>query len=287
MRISPTEMVRGATQILAAAGVASPAVDARMLAEHVLEVENLVFAPSEASAAQLAEYAALVQRRARREPLQHLMGKMWFRQWELESRPGVFVVRPETEQVVQAAIDLVCAWREENGPALQPVKLVDMCTGSGAIALALALEIPQAEVTAVELSPAALELARDNFSRLGAVVDLVAGDAAQELAHLDDQVDLVVTNPPYVPAAAVPKDPEVAAYDPDLALYGGETGLELPRMLALRAHDLLRSGGAFLMEHAEVQAEAARELLAGIGFVDPTTGYDLAGRPRWVQGFRS
>ncbi|PYG00519.1 release factor glutamine methyltransferase [Georgenia satyanarayanai] len=276
--VSWREAVRGAAALLADAGVPSPDVDARLLAEHVL-AGPLVTA-ERPGPDQLTDFAALVDRRRRREPLQHLTGEMFFRHLRLVSEPGAFVVRPETEMVAEEAIT---AARQLPAP-----RVVDLCTGSGAIALAVATEVPTAAVWAVELSPQALAVAARNVADLAPHVTLVPGDAATALPELDGTVDVVVSNPPYVPPDAVPHDPEVRDHDPDLALYGGGTdGLDVPRAVLLTAARLLRPGGTVVMEHAEVQAAAARAACVQTGaFSDVRTVRDLTGRDRMVVARR-
>lgn len=270
--------VRGAGALLAEAGVPSPDVDARLLAEHVLG-GPLVTAGLPRSD-QLTAFAALVERRRRREPLQHLTGEMFFRYLRLVSEPGAFVVRPETEVVAEEAITVA---RQVPAP-----RVVDLCTGSGAIALAVATEVPTATVWAVELSLEALPVAARNVAELAPHVALVPGDAATALPELDGTVDVVVSNPPYVPPDAVPQDPEVRDHDPDLALYGGGSdGLDVPRAVLATAARLLRPGGTVVMEHAEVQAAAARAAAVATGaFTDVRTVQDLTGRDRMVVARR-
>ncbi|WP_407317060.1 peptide chain release factor N(5)-glutamine methyltransferase [Isoptericola halotolerans] len=290
---------------LADAGVPSPRVDAEILLAHTLgvdrgEVRRLVLldAPLDASrgagsddgsvaAAGAAErFGGLVARRARREPLQHLTGVAPFRHLELAVGPGVFVPRPETEEVAQVAIDAAASAVRDRGTAV----VVDLCTGSGAIALAVATEVAGTSVHAVELDAAAHGWAARNVAALSpagadAVVRLVRGDARTALGDLDGRVDVVVSNPPYVPPGAVPQDPEVADHDPPVALYGlGSDGLEVPRGVTAAARRLLRPGGVLVMEHAEVQAAAARAMVTDAGFVDVGTRADLTGRPRMTVG---
>jgi release factor glutamine methyltransferase len=299
---------------LADAGVASPQADAEVLLAHVLGVDRgellrqLVLgreAPADAERA----FAGLVARRAAREPLQHLTGVAAFRHLELAVGPGVFVPRPETEEVAQVAIDeaaKVIADREGAGAVV-----VDLCTGSGAIALAVATEVPGARVHAVELDKDAHAWAERNVDGLSAaaagvepgvtpedpperIVRLVKGDARTALYGIDGMADVVVSNPPYVPSDAVPVDPEVAEHDPAVALYGlGPDGLEVPRGITDAAARLLRPGGLYVMEHAEVQAEAARAMVAAARddegrpvFGEPETRKDLTGRPRMVVARR-
>ena len=264
--------------MLAEAGVPSPQVDARLLAEHVADVSTLVLAPPP-DAELVRRYATAVERRRRREPLQHITGRMHFRHLVLRSAPGTFVVRPETEVVAQAAIDAVRG---------TPGRVVDLCSGSGAIALAVATEVPGCEVHAVELAPGALVVARENVAAIAPEVHLVAGDVAVALPELDGQVDVVVANPPYIPPDAEPAEPEVREHDPDEALYGGgPDGLEVPRAVLTTAGRLLRPGGVLVMEHAEVQAAAVRQLVVATGvFEDVRTGQDLTGRDRFVRARR-
>ena len=176
--------------------------------------------------------------------------------------------------------------------------VVDLCTGSGAIALAVATEVPGSRVHAVELDAEAFAWAERNVAAAGAavgaatpLVTLVRGDARTALGGpdgLDGRCDVVVSNPPYVPPGAVPVDPEVALHDPQVALYGlGPDGLEVPRGITRAAARLLRDGGCYVMEHAEVQADAAREMLLATGcFEDVRTRDDLTGRPRMTVARR-
>lgn len=262
---------------LAAAGVPAPRVDAELLAAHLLgcsrgRVRALAFTDTPVPAG----YADLVRERARRVPLQHLTGRAAFRHLELAVGPGVFVPRPETETVAQLAIDAARARLAAAGA----VRVVDLGTGSGAIAAAVAEEVPGAEVTAVELSDLALAWAHRNLEPRG--VRLVHGDLRTALPGEDGRYDVVVSNPPYIPAAAVPNEPEAADHDPKIALYGGgEDGLALPHAAAATAARLLRSGGFFVMEHAEVQAQAlARHLEKAGSWLEVRGHEDLNGRPR-------
>jgi release factor glutamine methyltransferase len=286
------EALRAAEALLAGSGVPSPRVDAELLAAHLMGVATgtTVSRGQVQAAAVLGRPAPdrfdeLVARRAAREPLQHLTGRAPFRGLELAVGPGVFVPRPETEQVAEVAIDEARTVATRAGS----VVVADLCTGSGAIALAVAHEVPAAVVHAVELDRTAHDWAARNVAGSGLGVRLVRGDARTALGALDGTVDVVVSNPPYVPTGAVPVDPEVAQHDPAVALYGlGEDGLEVPRGIAAAAARLLRPGGLFVMEHAEVQADAARALVRATGaFDDIRTGVDLTGRARMVVARRS
>ncbi len=272
--------VRAATARLTAAGVASPEADAMALAAHLLGVD-----PSEVrrrmvlGAPSPGGYAALVAERARRVPLQHLTGQAGFRRLVLDVGPGVFVPRPETEAVAGFAID---GAREARAAGSGGPLVVDLCSGSGAIALSVKDEVPAAQVVAVELSHLALAWAERNRDRLGLDVELVLADAATALPGREGTVDVVVSNPPYIPLGAVPIDDEVRLHDPPVALYGGsQDGLAIPTAVAARAADLLRPGGLLVMEHAENQGAVLVRHLLGTGrWCDVEDRTDLAGRPR-------
>ncbi|WP_394252152.1 peptide chain release factor N(5)-glutamine methyltransferase [Arthrobacter pityocampae] len=267
------EALRAAERQLRAAGVPSPRVDAELLAAHLLGVSRGRLRALALIGAPVPEgFQALVDERARRVPLQHLTGVAYFRRIELLVGPGVFVPRPETETVAQLVID--------RASGLVAPRVVDLGTGSGAIAAAVADEVPGAEVYAVELSDLALAWAGPNLARFG--VHLVQGDLATALPEHDGTFDVVVSNPPYIPAEAVPQEPEVAEHDPRMALYGGGAdGMELPRAAAESAARLLRPGGYFVMEHAEVQAPWVAAVLERAGvWTEVTTHQDLGGRDR-------
>lgn len=291
--------LREAARQLAAAGVASAEHDARALAAHVLGLDRFepALAP-EPPAEFFPAFAELVRRRAAREPLQHIVGHAPFRYLELTVRPGVFVPRPETELVAQEAIDEA---RRVLAAGRAPL-VVDLCCGTGAIALAVATEVPDAVVVAVDASATAVELTRDNAVACGLApsgpavppagrrlrVECADATAPSTLADLDGRVDVVVSNPPYIPPDAVPVDPEVRDHDPAQALYGGgPDGLAVPQGVLARAADLLRDGGLLVMEHADVQGAAVRELVARAGaFDDARTLPDLTGRDRMVVARR-
>ncbi|MGC4152494.1 MAG: peptide chain release factor N(5)-glutamine methyltransferase [Propionicimonas sp.] len=281
--LSLAQLVAGATQVLAEAGVPSPAHDARALAAHALGRETLPllldFGMDDTTTVAFAE---LVERRRRREPLQHIVGSTGFRYLTLAVEPGVFVPRPETEVVAQAAIDEADALRRAG---LAPV-VVDLCCGAGGIAISVATEVVGSLVTAVDLSPTAVALTRRNARSAGVgAMRLEQGDVREPelLGDLDGTVDVVVSNPPYIPPDAVPIEPEVRDHDPDLALYGGgPDGLEVPRWVVAMAVRLLKPGGLLVMEHAEVQGAAVRQVVTDAGFTGVRTIDDLTGRPRAV-----
>ncbi|WP_027863201.1 peptide chain release factor N(5)-glutamine methyltransferase [Marmoricola sp. URHB0036] len=268
-------LLRSAEQRLADAGVASPAYDASaLLAYAVGTSRGSLSLLRDVSDEQLASFEALLDRRVAREPLQHLTGSTGFRHVELYVGPGVFVPRPETELVAGWAIDRA---RECDEPVV-----VDLCTGSGAIAATLASEVPGARVHAVELDPTAFEWAERNL--VGTGVDLRLGDMADAFPELDGTVDVVVCNPPYIPLEAFESvAPEARDHDPALALWSGEDGLDAMRVLEATAARLLRPGGWVGAEHADVQGESATQVFLDSGrWVDVRDHQDLAGRARYV-----
>ncbi|WP_235480856.1 peptide chain release factor N(5)-glutamine methyltransferase [Agromyces sp. Leaf222] len=270
---------------LTASGVPDAEVDAELLMGHVLGlsrggVQARLILGGELGEADAAALEGVVARRAAREPLQHITGRAPFRSLDLLVGPGVLVPRPETETVAQLAIDALRAV-----PAASPIA-VDLGTGSGALALALATEVPHAEVHAVELSPEAAVWARRNIDEVGAEVDLVVGDLADALPELDGRVSVVVSNPPYVPAAELPRDVEVLVHDPDVALYGGVDGLDVIRALSVRAFALLHPGGTLVFEHFETQSAAIADLLRADGWRAISHHRDLTGRDRATTATR-
>ncbi len=285
------EAIEEATRRLAEAGVPSPRADAELLAAHLLHVSRpeVVRLALVGGTPAPEGYDDLVAERARRVPLQHLTGRAPFRDLDLAVGPGVFVPRPETEDVAGAAIDAARAAQAERGAAL----VVDLCAGSAAIALAIATEVPQSTVVAVEVSAQARAWAQANIDEIApGRVELRAGDVSDpalpdQLADLAGRVDVVVSNPPYVPPGQQPVDPEVRDHDPEVALYGGGAdGLAVPRAVVAVAFVLLRPGGAFVMEHADVQGEQALAALDPQLWSDRQDHRDLAGRPRYVTARR-
>lgn len=280
------DAVRSAARTLAEAGVASPDHDAVALAAHALGVDASEVRRRMVLGGDVPEsYAGLVAERARRVPLQHLTGRSWFRGLELEVGPGVFVPRPETEVVAGWAVEAVRACIDAS---VESPVVVDLCTGSGAIALAVKSEVPEARVLAVEVSDLAVAWARRNRDRLGLDVEIEHDDAVTALSGLSD-VDVVVSNPPYIPTTAEPVDPEVRDHDPHVALYGGsEDGLAIPRLVAARAAGLLRPGGVLVMEHADSQGESLPAALRATGSWSHVEDRpDLAGRPRAAVATRA
>ena len=289
------ELAQVLTRATAAlAQVPSPRVDAELLAAHLLydgsrsRLQHAALMRERLTPSQVAEYEALVARRACREPLQHITGSAPFYRLELSVGPGVFIPRPETELLVEEALKVLTARIDSatgTDSATSQLRIVDLCTGSGAIAAAIKSELPNAQVFAVELSEDAIPYTRKNLEPLG--VHLVQGDALTALSELAGTFDAVLSNPPYIPPANVPADPETALHDPDMALYGGgEDGMQMPSAIAARAFELLTPGGLFIMEHDDTQEEAVAELLAHVGFEGCYPVRDLNNRPRHSVGYK-
>jgi release factor glutamine methyltransferase len=277
------EAIASATEQLAAAGVSSPEHDAKALAMHVLGLakpSDLLLADG-FDESQAVAYLDLVARRAQRVPLQHLTGSVGFRYIELEVGPGVFVPRPETESVVQWAVDAIA--REGCSAPL----LADLCTGSGTIAFALANEVPGATVHAVERDPDALTWTRRNAANRVAAgdpeVELHLGSVEDALLDLDGTFDLVASNPPYVALneAHLP-DPEVVDHDPGIALFAGSDGLDVIRLVEQAAHRLLKPGGLVVVEHSDRQGESAPAVFDNGRWAEVADHKDLTGRDRFV-----
>jgi release factor glutamine methyltransferase len=284
--ITLADALRRSAKLLASAGVPDPEVDAELLAGHLLglgrgAVQAAIVRGDTLEEPLAAALDALVARRATREPLQHITGIAPFRHLELRVGPGVFVPRPETEIVAQLAID---ALRAAASPS--PVA-VDLGTGSGAIALALATEVPHSRVFAAENSVEAFAWTQDNFARAGADnATLAFADLEHAFPELDGTVSVVVSNPPYVPDAAIPRDPEVRLFDPPAALYGGEDGLDVVRVLSAVGLRLAHPGGTIVIEHGEWQGEAIRAILSADGWRATATHPDLTLRDRATTALR-
>ncbi|MBU8811427.1 peptide chain release factor N(5)-glutamine methyltransferase [Mycolicibacterium goodii] len=270
--------IEAATATLAAAGVGSPRIDAELLAAHALGTERgRLMLSDDPGPEALSAFDELVAARARRIPLQHLVGTAAFGPLTLEVGPGVFIPRPETEALLEWALaqDL-----------RRDAVIVDLCTGTGALALALAHHHPRARVIAVDDSPAALEYTRRNTA--GTSVEVLAADVTRPglLPELDDGVDLVVSNPPYIPEGAE-LDPEVADHDPDHALFGGPDGMAVIGPIVALAAGWLRAGAMCAVEHDDTTSARTVELFTRDGhFADVTARRDLTGRPRFVTATR-
>ncbi len=293
-------VLEAAAARLARAGIDTARHDAKLLlaesaGRSLSDVDKAVlmddafsqFAPSpEARGA----FESMLGRRESREPLQHIVGHAPFRYLDLDVGPGVFVPRPETELVVQEAID----WITAHG--LYSPRVVDLCAGSGAIGLAIATEVPGAQVWAVELDTQAAQWTRRNMHKVGErFPDLVANYRLEvadatcpvTLATLDGTADVVISNPPYIPLTNVPQQPEVRDFDPDTALYGGSAdGMMIPERIIVRAAALVRKGGLFVMEHDITQGDRTVAFARANGFTEARTHTDLTGRSRYLVATR-
>jgi release factor glutamine methyltransferase len=271
---------------LANVGIESADVDAELLIGHALglsrgEVQAKAVTGAAVPEADAARIRDLVARREGREPLQHITGRAPFRNLELAVGPGVFVPRPETEQVVQFAIDALWAVPSEHPLA------VDLGSGSGAIALTMATEVPHSIVYAAENSPEAFPWTTRNFEESGATnAHLVFADLADAYAELNGTVDVVISNPPYIPADAIPRDPEVREFDPPHALYSGADGLDAVRQVSRTGLRLLHPGGTLVIEHGELQAPEIAALLRADGWSAVASHRDLLGRDRATTALR-
>lgn len=279
-----SEVLSEASRKLSEAGVTSAKVDAELLAAHCLGISRadlslLVATNKDFPDSQLEHFQIALARRVSRQPLQHITGVAPFRHLELEVGPGVFTPRPETEQLVGYALEKI------SGIA-RPL-VVDLCSGSGAIAISLATEVSGSEVFAVELSTDAFEYLSRNATHNGLAQENLRNEDLQvSLSELDGRVDLVISNPPYIPNDAIPIDLEVQLHEPSMSLYGGADGLDVVRQISVRAMKLLKSGGLLVMEHADTQSIAIGELLLAEGWLDVAAKADLAGKDRMISAVK-
>jgi release factor glutamine methyltransferase len=273
------EMIRWTTEYLAGRGFENPRLEAELLLAGTLALKRLdlyLQFDRPLSAAELAAFRSRLRRRARREPLQYIDGTAAFRELLLKVDGRVLIPRPETEELVQAVLDAV---RGRQG-----LEAVDVGTGSGAIALALATEGPFARLVATDLHPEALALARENLAACApdAPVEFRRGDLLEPVRG--ERFDVVVSNPPYVREDERPSlDPQVRDWEPGLALFAGEDGLEVIRRLVAQAPGVLKAGGLLAMEVGAAQGPAAAALIREDGrYAAPRVLPDLAGRDRIV-----
>ncbi|MGV0646701.1 peptide chain release factor N(5)-glutamine methyltransferase [Mycolicibacterium sp. XJ2546] len=272
------QVIDAAEAALAEAGVPSPRADAELLAAHAAGTDRGRLALTRPDDGFVDRYHGLVARRATRVPLQHIIGSAAFGPVTVCVGPGVFIPRPETEALLE--------WALAN-PLLRPPVIVDLCTGSGALALAFANAVPDARVIAVDDSDDALAYARRNLAGTG--VELIRADvtASGLLPELDGQVDLVVANPPYIPDGAE-LEPEVAEHDPAHALFGGPDGMVIIDAIVGLAGRWLRDGCGCAVEHDDTTSARTIDAFHSTGLFDDVTGRrDLAGRPRFVTATRN
>ena len=279
-----SSLLRAAAWKLRAAGVDSADVDARQLLAHVLQTKPSQLLLIDRLDSQTATaFQSLVDRRAARVPLQHLTGIAYFRFVELQVGPGVFIPRPETEAMTGWAIDRL---RDLQAQGRQPL-VVELCAGSGAIAKAIATEVPGVQVRALEVSADATLWAERNLA--GTSVEVHTLDMAMAPQEWNGTVDLVIANPPYIPLEAYESvTPEARDHDPMVALFSGVDGLDAIRTVAAVAARLLVDGGLVCTEHAEVQQQSAPEVFVQHGsFIAVRDHRDLNDRPRFVTATRA
>lgn len=284
------DWLKVATARLRAAGHESAAVEARRLAEAVLSLSpaGLVLAgPAPLGEEPRQRLDALVTRRCAHEPLQYLTGHAAFRALELLVGPGVFIPRPETEGLVELALPFVRAAAAARAPA--PARVLELCAGSGAILAALLTECPEARGVAVELSPAAAAWAVRNLAGTGVTgrATLLEGDLYGALppAEIRGDFDMIVSNPPYIPTAALAHLPaDVRRHEPSAALDGGPDGTWVISRIIAGAGAWLAAGGRLALEIDESHGNAVRHLLLQYGFTDVVLHTDAAGRPRYAIG---
>lgn len=290
--MAAADVIRDAAVQLREAGIETPEHDAKLLLAEAAGVElrdvdkALLMGEELGTAEQLARFQSMLARRAKREPLQYITGHAPFRYLDLKVGLGMFIPRPETETVVQAGLD----WLTEHG-MIHP-RVVDLCAGSGAIGLSVVSEVPGSQVWAVELSPNTAEWTNKNLAETAKRYPSIASNYQLEiadatslatLAQLDGTIDIVITNPPYVPESDVPEQPEVRDWDPELALYGGSMdGTLIPERIIERAYRLLKPGGALVMEHDVTQGDRLVAYAKAAGFTTASTGRDWTGRDRYL-----
>jgi len=271
------QVIDAAEATLAEAGVGSPRTDAELLAAHAAGTDRGRLAVTEVNPKFFERYRDLVAARAARVPLQHLTGTAAFGPVTVEVGPGVFIPRPETEAMLEWAV---------SQPLSEHPVIVDLCTGSGALALALWKHRPDARVVAVDDSADALSFARRNTA--GTSVELVRADVTAPglLGELDGAVDLIVANPPYIPDGAE-LEPEVAEHDPPHALFGGADGMSVIGPIVELAARWLHAGGRCAIEHDDAtSAQTVAAFTRAGGFEDVVARPDLTGRPRFVTATR-
>jgi release factor glutamine methyltransferase len=280
-------LLRSAKEKLAAADISE--VDAEHLFAYVLGISRMDLHNSvklDAALKALGDFgviedtfAKLISRRASHEPLQYLTGTAYFRHLEIEVGPGVLVPRPESELLVEAVLTHIKNLEEKVSGE---ISVIDLGAGSGALSLAIATEAPRSRVIAVEKSADAIVWLKKNVARISENVRVVEGDVADVLPGV--KCDAVIANPPYIPDnQSLPRD--VAEHEPHVALFGGATGLELPKRFIDAAARLLKSGGVLAIEHTEEQGAAIDALLSR-EFIDIAVHQDLTGRPRWSSAVR-
>ncbi len=279
------------------AGVPSPRVDAELLVAFSLGIErNRTGLVIEIDDDQYREIEKLVEKRVRRIPLQHILGEQGFRRLVLEVGPGVFIPRPETELLVESTVRYLKDKKQDRNI------VIDLCAGSGAIALALATEVGNSDVYAVEKSLEAFSYLTKNVAANQDLMKTVNSkfvalnasilEPITEFEKLNGIVDALVSNPPYIPNKMIPREPEVKNHEPEMALFGGKDGLDFVRVVIKLAQDLLKPGGFIAIEHADVQGSTVEEtgvpylLLESKSFTKVEDRRDLNGLARYTVGIK-
>ena len=275
---SARRALRNATERLERAGVPEPAASAEVLLSELLEIGRgeVALHDEPLTGEQAEHYGAWISRRLKREPVQRILGYAYFRNLVLDLNEETLIPRPDTESVVEAALERI----DLRGGSC---RVLDIGTGSGAIAISIAQERPLCEVHATDTSEAGLEIARRNAERAEVEVRFHRADVASGLVFLENGVDLLVSNPPYVKRGEIPNlAPEVRDWEPTFALDGGPDGLAYYRRILAEAPPLLRDGADVVFEVGDGQAEAVLDLGRRAGLVPLDARPDLAGTPRAV-----
>ena len=263
--------------ILASANIENPKLDAQILLSELLQISRTeLLLKSEVTLEQATIFNNQIKQRCDHRPIQYITGVAYFRYLTLRVGEGVLIPRPETEELVSGVVEKINATD-------RPITLIDLGSGSGAIALAVAYEIPDVKVVAVENSEAALLWLKKNTDLVAPHVEVISADVNDFV--LDKKVDFVTANPPYLPQdEMLPK--EVEDFEPYVALRGGTDGMEIPNQFILCAARILKSGGYFAIEHGEHQGESIKIAL-NYFFTEVVLHYDLTGRPRWTSAIRN
>ena len=276
---SPRRATRDAAERLERAGVPEPAASAEVLLSELLGIgrAEIALRDEPLTAEQSALYEAWISRRERREPVQRILGYAYFRNLILDLNEETLIPRPDTESVVEVALECI----DRRGGSC---RVLDIGSGSGAIAISIAQERPLCEVHATDISEAALEIARHNAERNKALVSFHRADVASGLESLNGTVDLLVSNPPYVDEDSAERRlaPEVREWDPPTALYSGPDEFAFFRRIFAETPSLLADGADVVLEIGDGQSEVVLDLGRHAGFIQLASRADLAGTPRAV-----
>lgn len=271
------EVIQRSTDFLTKKGVESPRLQVELLIAHVLKMKRMQLYLNFERALpepELQTLREMVQRRGNREPLQYIIGNVSFCGWELNVTPAVLIPRPETEILAERAWQFLSTINEHPSTAL------DFGTGSGCLAIAMALKVPTAQVHALDASETALNVAKENAARLNAQVTFHKGNGFEALPA-SSKFDLIVSNPPYIPSAEIETlEPEVKDHEPGSALDGGADGLDFYRLLAAESKNWLKPAGKILLEFGDGQAEAVKKTFEMQKFVVESIECDYSQRPR-------